>query len=93
MKRYCDFLAKQNYNDVDCIIVAILTHGRSPNLLQGVEGNYVSLDDLLSPFKRYNPTLVGKPKIFFIEACRGYEMNLGVKDRVYLGATMPGKIL
>jgi hypothetical protein len=89
MMRYCDFLAKGNYSDVDCIIIAILTHGTSPNLLQGVEGDYVPLDKLLSPFKRYNRTLVGKPKIFIIQACRGDLPNLGVIDRV-LDATMAG---
>jgi hypothetical protein len=82
MKYYCELWAKQNHSDVDCIILAILTHGAHPDQLQGCNGKYIPLDELLSPFKRRNPTLVGKPKIFFIEACRGTDVIIGIKDPV-----------
>ena len=80
MKSWCEIWARQKHHDVDCIILALLTHGSYPDLLQGYDGKYIALDKLLSPFGRFNPTLVGKPKIFFIEACRGDETNLGVQD-------------
>ena len=81
MKSCCEIWASQKHHDVDCIVLAILTHGSYPDLLQGSDGNYIAVDELLSPFARFNRTLVGKPKIFFIEACRGDKPNIGVQDR------------
>ncbi|CAB4002829.1 caspase-8-like isoform X2 [Paramuricea clavata] len=80
MRASCKVWAKRDYRGADCVIVVILTHGESPDKLQGVDGEYVALDDLLLPFN-YNPTLVGKPKIFFIQACRGRKLNMGIIDR------------
>ena len=80
MRASCKDWAKRDYRGDDCVIVVILTHGESPDKLQGVDGEYVALDDLLLPFN-YNPTLVGKPKIFFIQACRGRKVNMGIIDR------------
>ena len=87
MKNCCENWASQKHHDVDCIILAILTHGSYPDRLQGYGGNYIALEELLSPFGRGNATLVGKPKIFFIQACRGDKTNIGVLDR----ATTSGK--
>lgn len=78
MKECCRDWASRNYDNADCIIVAILTHGKIGDELLGVDGKYVALKDLLSLFQRYNRTLVGKPKIYIIQACRGDIPNLGV---------------
>ena len=38
-----------------------------------------SLEELIVPFKKYiHPTLVGKPKLFLIQACRGDKFEDGV---------------
>ena len=71
-----------DYSNVDCVVIAILTHGLSGDLLLGVDGEPVCLDNLLWLFggDRCSHTLAGKPKIFIIEGCRGKEEDHGVMD-------------
>ena len=39
----------------------------------------IKLDELLAPFKiDSHPSLVGKPKMFILQACRGYKLDKGV---------------
>ena len=55
----------------DCLLVAILTHG-DDGKLYGTDSESIPVEDLTKLF--YNnqcPSLVGKPKIFFLQACRG----------------------
>lgn len=91
MRTWCKKLAEKNYSDADCVVVAILTHGESPDLLQGSDGKFVKLDELQQPFlHKYNRSLIGKPKIFIIQACRSTPnaMNIGVKDRQITSGTV-----
>ena len=78
-----------DYSNVDCVVIAILTHGSSGDQLLGVDGGHVTLDQLLTFFdgNRCSQTLAGKPKIFIIEACRGDKEDLGIRDPT---ATAPG---
>ncbi|XP_046861015.1 caspase-7-like isoform X3 [Xenia sp. Carnegie-2017] len=74
-------LARVDYSNVDCVVVAILTYGEKPDKLKGVDGESVSYEKLISPFFRcYNRTLIGKPKIFIIQACLGEQPELGVRE-------------
>ena len=55
----------------DCLLVAISTHGNDGELY-GTDSESIPVEDLTKLF--YNnqcPSLVGKPKIFFLQACRG----------------------
>ncbi|KAL3876381.1 hypothetical protein ACJMK2_034233 [Sinanodonta woodiana] len=62
----------------DCFICAILTHGDEQDVLYGTDGK-VGFEKILSFFKGKNcPGLVGKPKLFFIQACRGNNTDKGV---------------
>lgn len=81
-----------DYSNVDCVVIAILTHGLSGDLLLGVDGEHVALDYLLSLFDGQccSHTLAGKPKIFIIEACRGETEDHGIKDPT---TTAPGNNL
>ena len=78
-----------DYTEVDCVVIAILTHGLSGDRLLGVDGEYVTLDSLLSFFDgdHCSPTLAGKPKMFIIEACRGEKIDKGIEDPT---VTAPG---
>ena len=79
-KQFTDW-AGLNYSEADCIVIAILSHGSSSgDGIKGAEGNYVAVDELLKSFTKFIPTLVGKPKILIIQACRGTEPSMGILE-------------
>ena len=56
------------------IVVYFSGHGKDGSVLQLQDGEYVSIDDMISLFKpdiANNNSLVGIVKLFFIDACRG----------------------
>ncbi|KAH3863378.1 caspase-3-like [Dreissena polymorpha] len=67
-----------NYNmNSDCFVCAILTHGEEGYVF-GVDAK-IETKQLLEPFKGNNcGSLVGKPKIFIIQACQGSQFDEGV---------------
>ena len=61
--------ANASHSDADCIFVAVLSHGEL-GILYASDHAYKP-DRLWSPFNAERcPTLAGKPKLFFIQACR-----------------------
>ena len=53
------------------LIAFIMTHGGEGGILFGSDGKHVTIDEMASLFNGSNcPQLVGKPKIFVIQACR-----------------------
>ncbi|XP_077983419.1 caspase-7-like [Glandiceps talaboti] len=70
-------VSKDDHRDHDCIAIIILSHGEE-DVVYGTDG-YVEVDQLTSYFSEDNcPSLAGKPKLFFMQACRGYEFDDGV---------------
>lgn len=70
-------LSKKDHSKSDCFVCCMLTHGRDDILYckQGV----IAVHDVFRPFlANVCPTLVGKPKIFFFQACRGDRLDRGV---------------
>ncbi|TSK62578.1 Caspase-8 [Bagarius yarrelli] len=60
----------------DCFVCCIMSHG-SKDGVYGTDGAIISSDDIFGPFNgRSCPSLVNKPKVFFIQACRGTEKQL-----------------
>ncbi|KAI6653274.1 hypothetical protein LOD99_3799 [Oopsacas minuta] len=64
---------RQDLSEHDMFVIGISTHGDQGDLLYGRDEKPYSLHrDIVSPFKPDNcPSLKGKPKIFFIQSCRG----------------------
>eukprot|EP00057_Strongylocentrotus_purpuratus_P035470 XP_799258.3 PREDICTED: caspase-3 isoform X2 [Strongylocentrotus purpuratus] len=61
---------KHNHSQFDCFIFAILTHGEEGSVC-GTDGCLVKIEDIVGPFCSDRcPTLNGKPKLFFLQACR-----------------------
>ncbi|KAI7813615.1 putative caspase-8, partial [Triplophysa rosa] len=59
----------------DCFVCCVLSHGDQCGIL-GKDEERCTLKDIRSPFDGVNcPSLVDKPKVFFIQACRGCEMQ------------------
>ncbi|XP_043095770.1 caspase-22 [Puntigrus tetrazona] len=62
----------------DCFVCCIMSHGNEAGLM-GCDDQICPLNDITSPFDGDNcPALVGKPKVFIIQACRGHKMQTKV---------------
>nr|AEK20829.1 caspase-4 [Lymantria monacha] len=61
----------RDFTDYGCVAVAVLTHGSNDGLLRARDQQYSEIE-IINYFKVLNrPTLVTKPKIIIIQACRG----------------------
>ncbi|KAI5099418.1 caspase-8-like [Silurus meridionalis] len=61
----------QKQHEGDCFVCCILSHGTT-NGVYGTDKTLVLRDDIYSPFDGAScPSLNNKPKVFFIQACRG----------------------
>lgn len=70
-------LAQYDHSEYDCVVVSILTHGIEGKLY-GSDGNLVEVQKLIRLFNGDQaPSLVGKPKLFFLQACRGDSFDYG----------------
>ena len=79
-------VASIDYQSYDCLMVAILTHGVEGKLY-GTDGKLIPVQDLITLFNGNQcPLLVGKPKIFFLQACRGESCDKGVKHDMVDGS-------
>ncbi|XP_050394525.1 caspase-7 [Patella vulgata] len=78
MERVLREAASENHGDSDCFMCAILSHGEE-GTIYGTDGP-IEIKTLLAPFKGDKcRSLAGKPKIFFIQACRGTQLDQGVE--------------
>ena len=84
------FAKLDDHRVADSMVVCLLSHGLEGQIY-GVDGVLVSIPDLLALFNGYMAKdLVGKPKLFFIQACRGSDFDHGAD--MTDGANIPGEI-
>ena len=62
-----DLYSRANYSRYDCFICVILTHGEE-GLIFSTDGK-LPIKEFTSKFR--SPQLLGKPKLFFFQACQG----------------------
>ncbi|NXX17087.1 CASP8 protein, partial [Podargus strigoides] len=63
--------SKIDHSNMDCFVCFIFSHG-AKDKIKGVDDEFVNIKDVLSCFSGSNcPSLAGKPKMFFIQACQG----------------------
>ncbi|KAL1425672.1 hypothetical protein MTO96_018966 [Rhipicephalus appendiculatus] len=62
----------EELQEADCLVVILMSHGKQ-DTIRGADGAELHLaDDVYTLFNNENcPALHGKPKLFFIQACRG----------------------
>lgn len=72
--------AKTEHWDADCFVCVLLSHGEN-GIVYAVDKE-LELDTLLHPFK-FNRSLAGKPKLFFIQSCRGSQYMEGIDSNPY----------
>ncbi|XP_040163193.1 caspase-like [Anopheles arabiensis] len=98
-------VSSMDHSDSDCFLVAILTHGEDGGIVYAYDQPY-ELSLIWSFFTADNcPSLAGRPKIFVVQACRGNQLDHGVKvqkdgvarysipthaDFLFAYATIPG---
>lgn len=58
-----------DHTDYDCFVCCILTHGNDSGLY-GVDGLDLKISNITMLYEPV-PSLYGKPKLFFFQACRG----------------------
>lgn len=82
-----DEIERTPAEDLDYVVCAVMTHGREnkdtyQEELMGINGRGVETRELLSILSNGHqcPKLVGKPKIFIIQACRGEETMAVMKE-------------
>lgn len=72
--------ASVDYTDSDCFACAVLTHGETGDILYAKDGKYSLQKKLLAPIRNCQ-SLAGKPKLFFIQACRGTKLDSGMEPQ------------
>ncbi|XP_075293612.1 caspase-9 isoform X2 [Opisthocomus hoazin] len=77
-------LARRDHGALDCCVVVILSHGcqtshnQFPGGVYGTDGKPISVEKIVNYFNGSNsPSLRGKPKLFFIQACGGEQRDRG----------------
>ncbi|MEQ2283602.1 Caspase-6 [Ameca splendens] len=69
--------AEEDHSEADCFLLAFLSHGENDHVYT-YDGK-ISIQDITSMFKGDRcQTLVGKPKIFVVQACRGDKHDVPV---------------
>ncbi|XP_066126470.1 caspase-9 [Saccopteryx bilineata] len=77
-------LSQRDHGALDCCVVVILSHGcqashlQFPGAVYGTDGCPVSIERIVNIFNGTScPSLGGKPKLFFIQACGGEQKDHG----------------
>ncbi|XP_068270929.1 caspase-9 [Nyctibius grandis] len=77
-------LARRDHGASDCCVVVILSHGcqtshiQFPGGVYGTDGKPIPIEKIVNYFNgSHCPSLRGKPKLFFIQACGGEQRDRG----------------
>ena len=85
------YLDQQELEEDDCVAFAIFTHGLENGKLVGSDENTAKLESIISLFTEPDDDnikyLVGKPKLFFIQACRGTFVASATDDDIHSAAS------
>ncbi|XP_071495558.1 caspase-3-like [Diadema antillarum] len=72
-------LIGEDFSRDDCFVLVVMSHGND-DFLYCKDGRVV-MDEVVDAFKGDScPGLVGKPKLFFFQACRGTRLDRGVQS-------------
>jgi len=69
MRKAIDEYATHDYTSYGCLIIFIMSHGDKSKIISS-DSEEIDLSEFITPLKR-NASLKSKPKVFFIQACRG----------------------
>lgn len=78
-------LSRRDHSQMDCVVCCVLSHGVEGSVY-GVDGSIIKINYLTDPFNGLKcPSLAGKPKLFFIQACQG----INEQSAVYIESDSP----
>uniref|UniRef100_T1IXK5 Caspase family p20 domain-containing protein n=1 Tax=Strigamia maritima TaxID=126957 RepID=T1IXK5_STRMM len=77
-ERITDLSKRVNHDDCDMFVCAVFTHGER-NQLYSKDKLYPTSDVWKCFTDEECPSLKGKPKLFFIQACRGTDLDAGIE--------------
>ena len=80
----------QDHGSYDCFVLWLMSHGKSGEVFCS-DGNTIPIQTLHDMFSRCDK-LSGKPKLFFIQACRGEDEDEGVTACSDTGITSYGHV-
>lgn len=70
-------ISRMDHSNFDCFVCCLLSHGANGGIY-GTDSVLVEIKDITSMFKGVAcPSLANKPKLFFIQACRGHDFDQG----------------
>lgn len=93
MKLFEDFARRPEHYSLHSCIIIIMSHG-TKELLYGIDCEEVYLKNIFKLFNNENcPALIGRPKLFFIQACRGEKYDPGVSFPVYYNVRSDGDLI
>lgn len=73
-----DDVSHEDHSQYDCFVLWLMSHGQN-GLFYGADGDTVPIETVRDFFSNANcPSLSGKPKLIFIQACRGKRREKGV---------------
>jgi len=79
ISRRIDSIARLNHVNSDCLLVVVMTHGDENGEIDAHDLPF-HVNELWKKFLGDRcKSLVGKPKLFFIQACRGDKRDKGVR--------------
>ena len=61
--------AEKSHENYDCFLCVVMSHGIDDHIVTR-DNQLISFDEIMAPIKSCT-TLIGKPKLFFFQACRG----------------------
>ncbi|XP_046839958.1 caspase-3-like [Xenia sp. Carnegie-2017] len=76
MENLCSEISKRDFSRYDGFVCFILSHG-DENGIYGVDDEIISIQKIVSMFRDCTG-LAGKPKLFFVQACRGKNKDMGI---------------
>ncbi|XP_071806101.1 caspase-3-like [Asterias amurensis] len=91
IQQFINDLSIHNHESFDGFILAVLSHGIE-GAIYGVDERVVKIENITGYFEgKRCPSLAGKPKLFFLQACRGERFDSGIEatDGQAVSASVP----
>jgi hypothetical protein len=72
-------IADEDHANSDCFLCVVMSHGNDEKVVTS-DNQEISFEEIMKPIKEECPTLIGKPKLFFFQACRGENEMMNRQD-------------